>query len=108
MGDDFRIYDIERVWMVRRALEQMDALAPVRNVLDCACNIGYWMEVARRGLPSAAHVGIDNDPVVIARAKAAFPDFELHAGDCRALLPAWNRKFDAVLCMGLLYYYRDI
>ncbi len=105
--NDLRIYDIERVWMVRDALDRIDACAPVESVLDCACNVGYWLDACHRRFPAARLIGIDSDANNVRRAKTLRPGIEFHHGDARAILRHRDDQYDAVLCMGMLYYFHD-
>jgi len=107
MHTDLRVYDIERMWMFREALNLAEALAPVTSVFDCACNTGFWLAQARRHLPDAQLVGVDNDGSSIKLAQTTHPGIEFIQGDSRTVLLKSDWQFDLILCMGLLYYYHD-
>jgi SAM-dependent methyltransferase len=67
-----------------------------RSVLDAGCGTGrVAVELARRGLDV---VGVDVDPGMIARARAAAPDLPWVLGDIASV--DLGRTFDAVLLAG--------
>ena len=108
MSTDLRIYDIERMLMLRRAMQRVETLSPVESVFDCACNTGFWLGQAQRWAPQADLVGVDMDAASVQTGRSMRTGIELHHGDCRDILSNLDRQFDMILCMGVLYYYYDI
>ena len=83
MSTDLRIYDIERMWMLRRAIKFVETLSPVESVFDCACNTGFWLGQAQRWAPAADLVGVDMDAASVQTGRSMHAGIELHHGDCR-------------------------
>lgn len=75
------------------------ALPPLagRRFLDMGCNEGYFCGYAFFDAASRI-VGVDNDPVAIARARSRFPACAFVESDWNEFLESCAEKFDVILC----------
>ena len=81
-----------------------------RRALDLGClEGGFTVELARAGFDALGVEGRASN-VAICRALAthlAWPNLRFEHRDVKALEPAVHGRFDAVLCLGLLYHLDD-
>ena len=103
MSTDLRIYDIERMLMLRRAMQRVETLSPVESVFDCACNTGFWLGQAQRWAPQADLVGVDMDAASVQTGRSMRTGIELQHGDWRDSLSILHRQFDLMLSTVVLY-----
>jgi ubiquinone/menaquinone biosynthesis C-methylase UbiE len=85
----------------------------VRTVLDAGCGIGHWGQLLARVLPPHAQfVGIDPEPLSLARARERAIQFDVadrfryQQGDVTAL-PFEKGRFDMVTCQTLLIHLKE-
>jgi SAM-dependent methyltransferase len=71
---------------------------PVRSVLDLGCGLGHWRTALRRLAPKASYRGVEFSPHLCARlgwTRGSVVDY------------APRRRFDLVVCQGVLQYLDD-
>lgn len=70
----------------------------VRNVIDLGCGLGFWRESLARHHPEASYTGVEVSPYVceeLGWTQGSVVDFKS------------RRKFDLVICQGVLQYLSD-
>ncbi|MGE3174933.1 MAG: trans-aconitate 2-methyltransferase [Planctomycetota bacterium] len=71
---------------------------PIRSVLDLGCGLGHWRAALRRAAPGARHHGVEFSEYLCER-------FGWTHGSVVDHRP--GRKFDLVVCQGVLQYLDD-
>ncbi len=90
----------ETACMCRRMFQQFLGRSPA-SVLDIGCGTGR--DLAGLSPECPVCVGVDALPEMIACARSARPQIELHVGDMRTV--RLGRSFDAIMCMGSAFMY---
>jgi len=97
-------------WIWNQFKNFVDKNLENKQVLDIACNDGFYsIEFARRG---ASVVGIDNWFPCIVRSTFVkkvlnIKNISFRHLDVNDLSKAFNKQFDIILCLGLLYHLQD-
>lgn len=101
---DARLYDDRHgfVWQHGASLVELLAPRPGERVLDLGCGTGHLTaQIAEAG---AEVVGLDSDPVMLAKARAAYPHLTFVQADARDFtVPG---PFDAVFSNAVLHWAR--
>jgi len=102
-------YNIQRLYMFKKAIDMTQTLVNINTMFDMACNNGYWLNTAKRFLPNTKFTGMDtqnfsND------GWAEFKDNNINflQGNSLSFLENQKHSYDMVLSMGIMYYYSDI
>lgn len=101
-GWDAELYDRAAAFVWQHGSDLVDLLAPRpgERVLDLGCGTGHLTaELAARG---ARVVGLDNDPVMIERARRSYPALEFVHGDAASF--RFAEPFDAVFSNAALHW----
>lgn len=73
------------------------------SLLDIGCALGGFCSVAEEKLKSFEYVGVDASPKMVAEAKRLHPAREFHTATESSMDVLHGRKFDLVLCLGILH-----
>lgn len=95
-------YDAQHGFVWKYGEELLKLLAPQADerILDLGCGTGHLTaQIAQRG---ASVLGLDHDPRMIEKARAAYPQLEVQAGD--ALTMRFHEPFDAVFSNAALHW----
>ena len=100
--------------MFGKSLQRHATTTPLRTmrVLDAGCGTGNTSIALARHFPSIIVVGIDQSDASLKHARAAaatlgVKNVSFHTRDLLKPLPR-NRKFDVVLCLGVLHHLQDM
>lgn len=79
-------------------------IKPEQKILDVACGVGNWMEIAAS--KGATISGIDISERAIDICRQRLPEGEFHVGPAETL-PFSDRQFDLITCLGSLEHFLD-
>ena len=102
---DADLYDSKHAFVSEYGLELVEMLAPQpgERILDLGCGTGRLAnEISKAG---AQAVGVDIDPSMIERARAAYPDVEFVVADAARF--TCDEPFDAVFSNAAIHWVKD-
>ena len=102
---DADLYDSKHAFVSEYGLELVEMLAPQpgERILDLGCGTGRLAaEISKAG---AQAVGVDIDPSMIERARAAYPDVEFVVADAARF--TCGEPFDAVFSNAAIHWVKD-
>lgn len=106
---DEKKYNMERLFMFKKAIDMTTVLTPINEMFDMACNNGYWLNTAQRFLPDTNFTGMDTLDFSDRGWKTFSNDnINFIQGNSLKYLKDREQQYDMVLCMGIMYYYNNI